>query len=134
MASAGLITRSIPQYTAQMERLRRAIPAHVYLALLDKAAQTGYMPRLDPHGHATGEFDSMTGKDRLNLLMALVNKCVPDRAEQTPLPEELAKLGGPIDVTKMETHELESLIAAGPVSAGPAGTPEAQGPAGDAAS
>lgn len=109
MARAVSVPR-VSTYVAKLERLRRGLPIDTYLALLDSAAVTGFMPQLTPHGKPTGNYEQVKLVDRIAILKALVDKGMPNRPEPAPLPEDVETSHAKIDVSKLEDEELEALI------------------------
>lgn len=99
-------------HVAKLERVRRTIPIERYLGLLDGAAQTGQLARLDPNGRPTGEFDTVEGKDRIAIMHKLVDKAMPDRLEPPPLPEDIEAGVAAIDISNMDDDALQALVAA----------------------
>lgn len=111
MARTVTVQRISP-YVAKLERQRREIPIAKYLALLDAAASTGFLPLLDPNGRPTGNYDSVKAPDRIAIIQKLVDKGMPNRQEAAPLPEDVEAQGAIIDVSKLDDDELEKILAA----------------------
>lgn len=111
----ALSVPKISPYLAALERRRRQIPLEKYLALLDSAASTGFLPKLNPDGRPTGEFDQVGANQRIGILHTLLDKGMPNRQEAAPLPEDIEAGVKTIDVTKLDDDELEKIIAAGDV-------------------
>jgi hypothetical protein len=69
--------------------LKAMLPAASYLHLLHQGVMTGFLPRFDPEGKPTGQFDNLAPKDRVDMARYLLDKIVPDA------PKELALVNAP---------------------------------------
>jgi hypothetical protein len=113
------ITRS-PKIGMQhnVARLKAMLPASSYLHLLHQGTMTGFLPRFDPEGKPTGQFDNLAPKDRVDLARYLLDKVIPDAPKELaltmPTPEKLDA----VTVAHLSSDELRR-IAATPVDAVP---------------
>jgi hypothetical protein len=82
------------------------LPTASYVHLLHQGAMTGFLPRFDPEGKPTGQFDNLAPKDRLDIARYLIDKVVPDA------PKELALTVAPpetLDATNISNLSSDEL-------------------------
>lgn len=89
--------------TQDVLRLKALLPVQAYIHLLHQGAMTGFLPRFNPAGEPTGQFDNLAPKDRIDLARYLVDKVVPDA------PKELALVNAaPPEITAHNVAALPS--------------------------
>jgi len=104
---------------AEIENIRANLPIAEYLVLVNQAIQTGRMPLLDRNGRPTGEFTDLEGKDRMNLLLKMIDKALPakpatpsEMGEAEASLEEIQKIASdPDTIANLPLAQLEEMEA-----------------------
>ena len=80
-------------YLTRIERIRSSIPAEALLRLAYMASAQGMLPVCDDQGQPTGEYETVSAKDRLAVIGKLLDKAIPatpvKREELPPPPATL---------------------------------------------
>jgi len=104
------------------EELRSKIPLAVLLRMNYIAAATGKMPQVDENGLATGQYDPVSGAERIRIAQHLIDKALPSApADPTQLPEEappeedLAVMSDQ-DYNNLSDEELRRIINQNPAA------------------